>query len=45
MGFQIGKKSGTGHFGWFRIPTFVVVYLRKTLFVERLASTVDGSLF
>ncbi|KFY44494.1 hypothetical protein V494_01451 [Pseudogymnoascus sp. VKM F-4513 (FW-928)] len=45
MGFQIGKKSGTGHFGWFRIPTFVVVYLRKNLFVERLATTVDGSQF
>ncbi|KFY94385.1 hypothetical protein V500_03284 [Pseudogymnoascus sp. VKM F-4518 (FW-2643)] len=45
MGFQIGRQSGTGHFGWFIMPTFVVVYLRKTLFVERLASTVDGSMF
>ncbi|OBT86209.1 hypothetical protein VE02_06231 [Pseudogymnoascus sp. 03VT05] len=45
MGFQIGKTSGTGHFGWFRIPSFVVVYLRKTLFVERLLTTVDGSQF
>ncbi|KFY26140.1 hypothetical protein V493_04252 [Pseudogymnoascus sp. VKM F-4281 (FW-2241)] len=45
LGFQVGKNSGTGHFGWFRIPTFVVVYLRKALFVERLAPTVDGSLY
>ncbi|OBT54308.1 hypothetical protein VE04_05937 [Pseudogymnoascus sp. 24MN13] len=45
MGFQIGKTSGTGHFGWFRIPSFVVVYLRKTLFVERLLTTVNGSQF
>ncbi|KFY48987.1 hypothetical protein V495_00846 [Pseudogymnoascus sp. VKM F-4514 (FW-929)] len=45
MGLQIGKKSGTGHFGWFKIPSFLIVYLRKTLFVERLATTVDGSQF
>lgn len=45
MGLQIGKKAGTGFYGNWRIPTFLVVRLRKTLFVERLGPTVDGSQF
>ncbi|KAI1170088.1 hypothetical protein F4777DRAFT_145876 [Nemania sp. FL0916] len=45
IGVQIGKKSGTGHVGNFKIPSFVLSLLRKTLFIERLPKTVDGSLF
>lgn len=44
IGVQIGKKAGTGHFGNFKLPGFVVCMLRKTLFVERLSKTVDGSM-
>uniref|UniRef100_A0A093UXT5 Apoptosis-inducing factor 2 n=1 Tax=Talaromyces marneffei PM1 TaxID=1077442 RepID=A0A093UXT5_TALMA len=45
MGCQIGKKAGTGHLGWVKLPSFMVSFLRKNLFVERLASTVDGSAY
>ena len=45
MGLQLGKKAGTGHFGSMRIPSFVIVWARKNLFVEKLGPTVDGSLF
>ncbi|KAH8892884.1 FAD/NAD(P)-binding domain-containing protein [Thozetella sp. PMI_491] len=45
LGFQIGKKAGTGHLGSWKLPSFVVVFMRKTLFVERFPPTVDGSLF
>jgi hypothetical protein len=44
MGLQIGKKDGVGHFGTWKIPTFVVVKLRKTLFVERLGPMLNGKL-
>ncbi|GAM40048.1 hypothetical protein TCE0_034r12089 [Talaromyces pinophilus] len=45
MGCQIGKKAGTGHLGWVKLPSFIVSFLRKNLFVEKLASTVDGSAY
>jgi apoptosis-inducing factor 2 len=45
MGFLIGKKAGTGHVGSLKIPSFIIVRVRKTLFLERLGRTVDGSLF
>jgi len=45
MGFQIGKKAGTGHLGNWKIPSFLIVFLRKSLFIEKLASTVNGSQF
>ncbi|MCJ1328911.1 hypothetical protein MMC10_005588 [Thelotrema lepadinum] len=45
MGLQIGKKAATGHYGSMRIPSFVVVRARKTLFVENMGPTVNGSLF
>ena len=45
MGLQIGKKAATGHFGSLKIPSFIVVRARKTLFVENMGPTVDGSLF
>jgi hypothetical protein len=45
MGLQIGKKAGTGHFGAWKIPSFVIVMARKNLFIERLGPTIDGSQF
>lgn len=44
MGVQIGKKGGTGHFGSFKLPGWLVATLRKSLLVENLARTVDGSM-
>ena len=43
IGVQIGKKVGTGHFGSVRLPSFLVIMLRKTLFIENLPKTVDGN--
>lgn len=43
MGVQIGKKTGVGHYGSWRIPEFMINHFRKTLFVEKLRPTVDGS--
>ncbi len=45
MGLQIGKKAGTGHYGSMRLPGFMFVWARKTLLIEKLKGTVDGSLF
>jgi len=45
MGLQIGKKAGTGHFGTFKIPSFIIIRARKTLFVENMGPTVNGALF
>jgi len=45
MGLQIGRKVGIGHFGNMRIPGFVIIRVRKNLFMENLGPTVDGSLF
>ncbi|CAO2648882.1 Nn.00g098310.m01.CDS01 [Neocucurbitaria sp. VM-36] len=45
MGIQIGKKAGTAFYGNLRIPSFLVVWTRKNLFIDKLGSTVDGSLF
>ncbi|KAF2692226.1 FAD/NAD(P)-binding domain-containing protein [Lentithecium fluviatile CBS 122367] len=44
MGIHIGKKSGTGHFGNVKVPSFLVSMIRKTLFIENLSRTVDGSM-
>ena len=44
-GLQIGKEVGTGHFGDMKVPSFVIVWARKTLFIENLKGTVDGSRF
>ncbi|RFU80885.1 apoptosis-inducing factor 2 [Trichoderma arundinaceum] len=44
IGLQIGKKSGTGHWGNFKLPAFLVLMIRKTLFIEDLPKTVDGSM-
>lgn len=45
MGLSIGKKAGTGHFGSMKIPSFVIVWARKNLFIENMRPTVNGSLF
>ncbi|KAH7391751.1 hypothetical protein BKA66DRAFT_25789 [Pyrenochaeta sp. MPI-SDFR-AT-0127] len=45
MGFQIGKKSGTGHYGNWRLPSFVVVWVRRNLFLHIFGPIVDGSWF
>ncbi|MCJ1400479.1 hypothetical protein MMC11_003685 [Xylographa trunciseda] len=45
MGLQIGKKAATGHFGTFKVPTFIIIKARKTLFVENMGPTVNGTLF
>lgn len=45
MGVQVGKKVATGHFGDWRIPSFVVLWMRKNLFTERFQPMVDGSMF
>jgi len=45
MGIQIGKKKATGHFGSYRMPTWLALFARKNLFTQKLVGTVDGSLF
>ena len=45
MGIQIGKKKATGHFGSYRMPTWLALFSRKNLFTQKLVGTVDGSLF
>ncbi|KAJ4246299.1 hypothetical protein NW762_013650 [Fusarium torreyae] len=42
IGVQIAK-SGTGHYGNWRLPGFVVAAIRKTLFVEMLPKVIDGT--
>ncbi|KAH8821346.1 hypothetical protein F5884DRAFT_688547 [Xylogone sp. PMI_703] len=44
IGLQIGKKVVVGHFGGWRMPTFVIAMSRKNLFTEYLKPLVDGSL-
>jgi hypothetical protein len=43
LAVQIGKKAGTGHLGSMKLPSFMVAYARRTLFVENAPKTVDGS--
>lgn len=45
MGLQVGKKAGTGHYGAWKIPSFIIVFARKNLFIDNLGTTVDGSQF
>ena len=45
MGLQIGKKQATGHFGNFKVPTFIIVRARKNLFIDNMGPTVTGTLF
>lgn len=44
MGFQVGKKKATAHLGnWIQMPGFVVVKIRKNLFLEQFAGMLNGS--
>ncbi|KAH8668652.1 putative apoptosis-inducing factor [Xylariales sp. PMI_506] len=45
MGVRIGNRTGTGFLGRFKLPSFMVTMLRKTLFMDWLPKTVDGSMF
>lgn len=45
MGLQIGRKAAVGHFGSMRVPSFIIAKARKTLFIQNLKPTVDGSLY
>jgi hypothetical protein len=42
MGLQIGKDAGIGHVGTWKLPSFLVVRMRKNLFVERMEGMVNG---
>jgi hypothetical protein len=42
----LGRKTGTGHFGNFKLPGFVVSMVKgKTFFTEKLPQVVSGSAF
>ncbi|KUJ06579.1 nucleotide-binding domain-containing protein [Mollisia scopiformis] len=44
FGFQVGKKAGTAHYGnWVQMPGFVIVRVRKNLFLEKFVGLLDGS--
>jgi hypothetical protein len=45
MGLQIGRKTGTGQIGFIRLPGFLIHFLRRNLFLERVPSFIDGSEF
>jgi len=46
MGFQVGKKAATAHFGnWIQMPGFMVVHVRRNLFLEKFGGLLDGSSF
>ncbi|KAF8847880.1 FAD/NAD(P)-binding domain-containing protein [Acephala macrosclerotiorum] len=45
IGIQIGRKTATGFFGTWRMPSWLMVWARKNLFTEKLKPTVDGTLF
>ncbi|PVH74815.1 FAD/NAD(P)-binding domain-containing protein [Cadophora sp. DSE1049] len=42
---SIGRKAGTGYRGDWRVPSFVIVFARRNLFLDSLGPMVDGSLF
>ncbi|SPO07042.1 uncharacterized protein DNG_09736 [Cephalotrichum gorgonifer] len=44
-GLLVGKKAGTGHFGNYKLPSFLVVIIRKSLFVDKFPGAVDGSAY
>ncbi|KUJ13614.1 FAD/NAD(P)-binding domain-containing protein [Mollisia scopiformis] len=45
MGLTVGRKAGTGHLGNVKLPGFLVHFLRKNLFIDKLAPTVSGSAY
>jgi hypothetical protein len=44
-GVHIGRKTGTGHIGSIKIPGFLVVKMRESLFVEMMDPIVSGTKF
>lgn len=45
LGFSLGRKTGAGAFGSFKIPSFVLSWARKELFTQNMDATVSGTLF
>ncbi|KAL3426605.1 hypothetical protein PVAG01_00114 [Phlyctema vagabunda] len=46
LAVPVGKKSGTGHMGSMKLPSFMVVMVKgKTLFTEKMAPTVSGAAY
>jgi NADH dehydrogenase FAD-containing subunit len=45
LGFSLGQKTGTGAFGSFKIPTFVLSWARKGLYTHMVDPTVSGTRF
>lgn len=43
IGFQVGRKMGTGHVSGWRLPSFLISYMKKTLLVEKLPGLVHGT--
>jgi hypothetical protein len=43
MGLLIGKKAGAGYMSGWKLPGFLVVMVKKTMFIEKLGPAVDGS--
>ncbi|CAG8950978.1 hypothetical protein HYFRA_00006375 [Hymenoscyphus fraxineus] len=43
LGFQVGREMGTGHVAGWRLPSFLVSYIKKTLLVEKLPGLVHGT--
>ncbi|KAK7418779.1 hypothetical protein QQX98_003797 [Neonectria punicea] len=44
MGLQIGKTAGTGHYGNFKVPSFIIIRARRNLFIDNLGPTISGSI-
>lgn len=45
LGFSLGQKTGTGAFGNFKIPSFVLSLARKELYTQMMQPTVSGTRF
>jgi hypothetical protein len=45
MGLHIGKKAGIGHWGTTKVPGFLIVFLKKKLFIENMGPLINGSAF
>jgi len=42
---RLAGRWETGHFGNMKMPGFIILWSRKTLFLENMGPTVDGSKF
>jgi hypothetical protein len=45
IGLQIGRNAATGQYGNMKVPGFIIVQARKTLFIDRMKPLVSGSAF